>query len=62
MRKLDEDHLSQVADFTEFLLRKQEELTLQEGIQELMITSGTYNFLLEDEITYTLEDCKVRYK
>lgn len=62
MRKLDEDHLSQVADFTEFLLRKQEELTLQEGIQELMIISGTYNFLLEDEITYTLEDCKVRYK
>ncbi|MEO6168005.1 MAG: hypothetical protein ABIO46_14250 [Chitinophagales bacterium] len=62
MNQLDENHLSQVADFTEFLLRKQDEVSLQEGIHQLMQTSGTYDFLLEDEVTYSVEDCKVLYR
>ncbi|MCY7410280.1 MAG: hypothetical protein LH473_08410 [Chitinophagales bacterium] len=59
---LTENRLIELADFTDFLLRKQEEEMIQKGIQHLMETSGTYDFLNEDPVVYTLEDCKERYR
>ena len=61
INQLNDSRLVEVADFVDFILRKQEDEIILKGIQKLAETSNTYDFLNEDPVIYSLEDCKERY-
>lgn len=61
LQQLPENKIVEVAEFAEFLLKKQEEQMLQKGIEILISESETFAFLKEEEDLYTLEDLKERY-
>lgn len=61
LQQLPENKIVEVAEFAEFLLKKQEEQMLQKGIEILVSESETFDFLKEEENLYTLEDLKERY-
>jgi hypothetical protein len=62
LSKLPDQKLKEVSDFAEFLINRIENQLMTEGIQELVSTSKTYQFLEEEEELYTVEDLKVKYK
>jgi len=62
LNRLPDPKLKTVSDFTEFLLNNIENQLLTEGIQKLTSESKAYQFLMEEEDIYTVEDLKVRYK
>jgi hypothetical protein len=58
LKVLPKEKAEEISDFADFLLRKYEELSLQQGIQTLQSQSETFNFLNEDEELYSLADIK----
>ncbi len=62
INQLPDERVSEVADFASFLLKKQEETSLQKGIELLVMTSGTFAFLHDEEDLYTVNDLRERYK
>jgi hypothetical protein len=60
--KLPEQSLQEVSDFAEFLLSKVEEQTITEGIKKMSSESGAFDFLNEDEVSYTVKDLKEKFK
>lgn len=61
LEQLSNDKIVEVAEFAEFLLKKQEEQILQKGIETLVSESESFAFLKAEEDLYTLEDLKERY-
>ena len=61
IQKLPEEKIKEVSDFTEFLLSKIEDKILNEGIQQLVARSKSYNFLEQEEELYTVNDLKEKY-
>jgi hypothetical protein len=61
LSKLPDQKLKEVSDFAEFLINRIENQLMTEGIQELVSTSKTYQFLEEEEELYTVEDLKERF-
>ena len=59
--RLPENKLAEVADFVDFLLRKQEDNYMQKGIEELAVESGALDFLNEEEELYSVSDVKEKY-
>ena len=51
----------EVADFADYVLKKQEENTLQNGIEKLIEQSQAFQFLNDEEDLYTAEDIKEKY-
>ena len=62
LKKLPNQKLVEVSDFTDFLLRQIEDKTLTEGIQKIASESKTFNFLEEEEVLYSTNDLKERFK
>ena len=60
--KLSLEKASEVSDFADFILKKQEEELLQKGIQKMVETSKPYDFLKSEEDLYTVNDLQVKYK
>ena len=58
LQQLPDEKVLEVAEFAEFLLKKQEDLFLQKGIEALVSESESFAFLAEEEDLYTLEDLK----
>ena len=58
LKVLPKEKAEEVSDFADFLLRKYEELSLQQGIQMLQSQSETFNFLNEEEELYSPADIK----
>jgi hypothetical protein len=58
LKVLPKEKGEEVSDFADFLLRKYEELSLQQGIQMLQSQSETFNFLNEEEELYSPADIK----
>lgn len=58
LKALPEDKAEEICDFADFMLKKYEELTLQQGIQTLQSRSESFNFLNEDEVLYSPADIK----
>ena len=52
----------EISDFADFILMKYEENLLKNGIAELVEQSKAYDFLDEDEITYSVSDNKIKYE
>ena len=61
LSKLPEEKLTAIAEYAAFLLSKYEEEQLQKGIETLLENSSSFDFLKEDEVSYTLEDIKEKY-
>lgn len=61
LEKLPKSRITEVRDFTEFLLKKWEEESLQAGIEHLITSSQSFDFLNDEEELYSVEDLKERY-
>lgn len=61
LQQLPEHQLREVADFTEFLLSRKENYTLNEGIQLLVAEAEAFEFLKDEEDIYSVNDLKERY-
>lgn len=62
INKLPTRKAEEISDFADFLLMKYEENLLKDGIAELVEQSKAYDFLDEDEITYSVSDIKMKYE
>jgi hypothetical protein len=58
LRVLPQDKAEEISDFADFMLKKFEDLTLLQGIQNLQSRSESFSFLLEEEDIYSLADIK----
>lgn len=61
LSKLPGDRIEEISDFAEFILKKYEERILQKGIEAVMVESGTFDFLKEEKITYSIQDLKEKF-
>jgi hypothetical protein len=61
LKALPTEKAQEVSDFADFILKKYEELTLQQGIQTLQSDSETFQFLNEDEELYSTSDIKEKF-
>ncbi|MDD4970605.1 MAG: hypothetical protein PHT07_14360 [Paludibacter sp.] len=61
LSKLPNDKVREVSDFTEYILKKYEEETLQQGIEQLAGESNAFEFLKDDEDLYTVNDIIEKY-
>lgn len=62
MSKLPNQNLMELSNFIDFLMSKNENLQLVEGIQKLSIDSKAFRFIEDEEELYSLEDLKEVYK
>ena len=62
IQMLHEDKMKEVLNFAEYLLFKQEEREIQEGIKILASQSKSFSFLEQEEEIYSKEDLIERYK
>jgi hypothetical protein len=51
----------EIADFADYILKKHEEYTLQNGIEEIVSKSETFKFLNDEEDLYSLNDIIEKY-
>jgi hypothetical protein len=61
LNMLPAEKAGEVADFADYVLKKHEELTLQNGIEKLVEKSEAFQFLNDEEDLYTAEDIKEKY-
>jgi hypothetical protein len=61
LSQLPNDKVREVSDFTEYILKKYEEETLQSGIEKLVSDSNAFQFLNDDEDLYTVNDIIEKY-
>jgi len=61
LSKLPNDKVREVSDFTEYILKKYEEETLQNGIEKLVSDSNAFQFLADDDDLYTVNDIIEKY-
>lgn len=61
LSKLPNDKVREVSDFTEYILKKYEEENLQNGIEKLVSDSKAFQFLIDDEDLYTVNDIIEKY-
>ena len=61
LQKLPADKIAEVSDFANFILRRNEDKQITEGIAELSSQTKSYAFLNEEEDLYTLNDVKEPY-
>lgn len=62
IRQLPEPKILEVNDFADFLLSKIDDKILQEGMQKIISESEAFEYLLDDEEIYTVNDLKEKYK
>jgi hypothetical protein len=61
MQVLPEDKAVEISDFADFVLKKYEDITLQQGIQELQSQSEAFTFLNNEEDLYSPADIKEKF-
>jgi hypothetical protein len=59
--KLPKEKISAIAEYAAFVLSKYEEEQLQKGMENLMENSNSFDFLKEEEVSYTIKDIKEKY-
>ncbi|MBW8362079.1 MAG: hypothetical protein K0M56_07845 [Kaistella sp.] len=62
INKLPEQKAEEISDFAAFILKKHEESLINKNITELTDNSKSYDFLREDEVTYSVSDIKLPYR
>jgi len=61
LSKLPHNKVREISDFTDFIMKKHEEETLQKGIELLTTHSKSFDFLNEEEELYSIDDLKEKY-
>ena len=61
LQKLPADKVAEVSDFTDFILQRNIDKQIVEGIQQLSSQTKSYQFLEEEEDLYTVNDVKAPY-
>lgn len=61
LKALPTEKAQEVSDFADFMLKKYEEVVLQQGIQNLQSDGETFQFLNEDEELYSAADVKEKF-
>ena len=61
INQLPDDKAEEISVFADFLIRRQEEKQLSEGIQTLVAEGSAFNFLADEDELYTAEDLKEVY-
>ena len=62
LSQLPEDKVKEVSAFADYLLKKKDEYEIQEGIQNLINESESFDFLKDEEGLYSEEDLKKTFK
>jgi hypothetical protein len=63
LKMLPGDKVREVEDYLEFLMEKyHDEAVIQNGIDEIIQNSKSYEFLKEENDIYTVHDLKERYR
>ncbi len=62
LEQLPVEKIQEINEFADFVLKKLDDKTLQEGINQLVKKGKSYDFLEKEENIYTVEDLKERYK
>lgn len=60
--QLPDTKIIELNDFADFLLSKLDDRIIAEGIQKLTSDSKSFEYLNDDEVIYSVEDLKERYK
>lgn len=58
INQLPNEKASEISDFADFLLKKHEELLINQNIQKLVSEGAVFSFLNDEEDLYTLSDLK----
>ncbi len=61
LEKLPEDKIHEIANFSDFILKKYEEQILQKGIETIVSESDSFAFLHDEEDLYDESDLKEKY-
>jgi hypothetical protein len=61
LQQLPDNKIAEVSDFADFILQRNEDKQITEGIAQLSAQSKSYGFLNEEEDLYTLNDVKAPY-
>ena len=63
IKQLPENKLKEVEDYLDLLIEKyKDDALIQEGIEDIVENSKTYDFLKEEDDIYTVNDLKEKYK
>ncbi len=62
IQQLPDLKIQEINDFAEFLLSKIEDKIFVEGIQKLTSDSKSFEYLLDEEDLYSVNDIKEKYK
>ncbi len=61
INQLPDEKASEISDFADFLLKKYEELLINQNIQKLVSEGAAFSFLNEEEDLYSLSDLKKKF-
>jgi Protein of unknown function (DUF2281) len=61
INQLPDEKASEISDFADFLLKKYEELLINQNIQKLVSEGAAFSFLNEEEDLYSLSDLKEKF-
>ena len=53
--------IREVNNFVEFIIRKTEDASITEGLQQLSSSGNTFDFLHEEPELYSINDLKVKF-
>ncbi|SFT47412.1 hypothetical protein SAMN04489724_0902 [Algoriphagus locisalis] len=62
LEQLPEEKIKEINEFADFILKRLDDKTLQEGIYHMLKEGKPYQFLEKEEDIYRVEDLKERYK
>lgn len=61
IRLLPDLKIKEIDDFADFLLSKIDDKIILEGIQKMISNSKSFEYLIEEEDLYTVDDLKEKY-
>ncbi|MEJ7739731.1 MAG: hypothetical protein WKF97_20080 [Chitinophagaceae bacterium] len=61
INQLPQDKAVEISDFAAFVLKRYEEQTIIENIQQIVSDSNAFSFLAEEEDLYSINDLKERF-
>lgn len=61
LKQLPQEKAEEISDFADFLFKRYEEKMLSKGIQKMVSTSESFEFLMNEEEIYTVADLKEVY-
>lgn len=62
IRLLPDMKIKEIDDFADFLLSKIDDKIILEGIQKMISDSKSFEYLIDEEDLYTVDDLKEKYK